>query len=138
MRVAILIMAILLGSGCASKQSTQDKPEPIVKYGVIVASQAADMEEVRSRSQVDTSFHASISSGSGLSIGLGFLLSPLLSSETREKPIRYEIDLADGSRITIYHLSSLFQIDDCVEITVFPDEEKHPPEMVRSKDGCDD
>ena len=137
MRIAILLAAAILASGCANKQSAREKAEPIVKYGLIVAREAAEMEEVRSRTQVDTSFHASISTGSGLSIGLGFLLSPLLSNETRENPIRYEIDLIDGSRTTIYHLSSLFEIGDCVEITVYPDEKEHPPAMVRSQDGCD-
>ena len=104
--------------------------------GIITDKEAVDLETAESRTNVDTSIYASVSSGGGFSIGLGFLLAPFKSSESKEDPIRYEIEFLDGGEITIYHLSSLFEIDDCVEITAYPDESEEPPTMVRSKDGC--
>ena len=50
--------------------------------------------------------------------------------------MRYEVELTDGGQITIYHDSQDFEIEDCVEIAVYPDEEKHPPTMKRNKGGC--
>ena len=136
MRVAVLLIAALLGSSCSGKQGGGERPGPITEFGMIVAKEAVEMESVQRESQVNTSFHASISSGGGVAIGLGFLMSPFQSSQTVENPIRYEIQMQDGDRVTIYHLSSMFEINDCVMITAYPDEETNPPEMVRSKDGC--
>ncbi len=50
--------------------------------------------------------------------------------------MRYEVELEDGDQISVYHDSHDFQIGDCVEITVHPDEEEHPPRMKRIKGGC--
>jgi hypothetical protein len=44
--------------------------------------------------------------------------------------------LKDGGQFTIYHDSRDFEVEDCVEITVYPDEDKHPPTMERNKDAC--
>ena len=50
--------------------------------------------------------------------------------------MRYEVELQNEGRITVYHDSYDFQIGDCVEIGVYPDEEEHPPAIKRFKDGC--
>ena len=136
MRFGILMMTMLLVFGCSSKQAPEDRVQPITKYGVITAKEAVDLETVESKSEVQTSVYAGFSTGGRVSIGLGFLLSPFKSSESKENPIRYEVSLLDGGETTIYHLSDLFEVDDCVEITAYPDEEEEPPTMVRSKDGC--
>ena len=137
MRYGIMMLTILFVVGCSSKQPAVEHVEPITKYGVITAKEAVDMETVEGDSEVKTSVYAGFSSGGGISIGLGFLLSPFKSSESKENPIRYDVRLLDGSETTIYHLSDLFEVEDCVEITAYPDEEEEPPVMVRSKDGCD-
>ena len=136
MRVAGLLLVVLFGFGCSNKNTTANQAEPITEFGVITAKEAVEMETVKSETDVNTSFHVSMSSGGGVAIGLGFLLSPLRSSQTEENPIRYEIKMTDGDEVTIYHLSSQFEIGDCVKITAYPDEEDNPPEMVRSEDGC--
>ena len=136
MRLAIFLLTVLVTLGCSNKQSNADHGEPIVKYGIITDKEAVDLESAESHTNVDTSVYASISSGGSFSIGLGFLLAPFKSSEVKEDPIRYEVEFLDGGEITIYHLSSLFEVNDCVEITAYPDESEEPPTMVRSKDGC--
>lgn len=136
MRYPILILATLLALGCGSKQPAAEKPDPIVKYGLITDKEEVDLETVESDSRVNTSIFASISTGGRFSIGLGFLLGPFKSSKSEESPLRYEVAFVDGGEMTIYHLSTLFEVDDCVEITIYPDEEENPPTMVRSKDGC--
>ena len=137
MRVFILVLVALLGASCAGRQSDAERPEPVSKFGVITAREAVEMETVERHSRTSPSFHASISSGGGVAIGLGFLMSPFRSSETVENPIRYEVLTQDGETVTIYHLSSMFQVNDCVMITAYPDEESNPPEMVRSEVGCE-
>ena len=137
MRILVLLLVVLLGVGCSGKQSGAGGAEPIIEFGIITAKEAVEIETVERETRTNTSFHASISSGGGVSIGLGFLLSPLRSSQTAENPLRYEITMRDGDKVTIYHLSSLFEVGDCVEITAYPDEEANPPEMVRSKEGCE-
>ncbi len=136
MRLVFLLLIVSLSAGCGNKNTAANQAEPITEFGVITAKEAAEMEAVRSETDANTSFHVSMSSGGGVAIGLGFLLSPLRSSQTVENPIRYEITMLDGDLVTIYHLSSQFEIDDCVRITAYPDEQENPPEMVRSKDGC--
>lgn len=135
MRFVVLLL-VILSVGCGGKNATSNQAEPVSEFGFITAKEAVEMDTVESETQVDTSFHASISSGGGVAIGLGFLLSPLRSSQTVENPIRYEIRMLDDDEVTIYHLSSQFEVGDCVMITAYPDEEENPPEMVRSKDGC--
>lgn len=137
MRYGLLILVLLVSVGCGSKQPDEDQSEPITRFGIITAKEAVDMETVKSKSKVKTSIFANFSTGGRFSIGLGFLLSPFISSASSEEAIRYEVALLDGSETTIYHLSDLFEIDDCVEITAYPDEEEEPPTMLRSKEGCE-
>lgn len=135
MRYGLLCLLLLSVVACSSKRTGEEHAESITKYGVITAKEAVDLETVESETEVSTSVFAGFSSGGGVSIGLGFLLSPLNSSTSKENPIRYDVSLLDGSETTIYHLSDLFEVDDCVQITAYPDKEE-PPTMVRSKDGC--
>ena len=136
MRVLVLVAAVCLSVSCAGKPGGSDRPEPIIKFGVIVGKEVVEMETVERDSRASPSFHASISSGGGVAIGLGFLMSPRWSSQTVESPVRYEVRIQDGNFATIYHLSSMFEIDDCVMLTVYPDGDSNPTEMVRSEDGC--
>lgn len=136
MRYGFFILVLLFSVACGNKQAAENQDEPITRFGVIVAKEVVDIEAVESHSDIQTSIFAGFSSGGGVSIGLGFLLSPFKSSQSEENPIRYEVKLQDGGETTIYHLSNLFEIDDCVEITAYPDGEEEPPTMVRSKDGC--
>ena len=64
------------------------------------------------------------------------MLSSFLSGDSDQDLVRYEVDLKDGGQFTIYHDSRDFEVEDCVEITVYPDEDKHPPTMKRNKDAC--
>lgn len=136
MRILILILIALLAFGCSSKKAVVEKAQAITKFGIITAKEEVDMEAVEKESRVRTSVYASVSSGGGVSIGLGFLLSPFFSSESEEDAVRYQVEFLDEGEITIYHLSHQFEVDDCVEITVYPNEDENPPTMVRSKDGC--
>jgi hypothetical protein len=50
--------------------------------------------------------------------------------------MRYEVELQNEGRITVYHDSYDFQIGDCVEIGVYPDKEEYPPVIKSIKDSC--
>ncbi len=135
MRYPVILLIVLLLPGCGTRSAHEDA-EIITKIGLIKSKQDADMQQVERDTGVNTSVHASISSGGRISIGLGFLLSQFNSGGSDPEPVRYEVELEDGGQMTIYHDSRDFEVDDCVRITVHPDEEKHPPTMRRYKDGC--
>ena len=135
MRHCFLALLLMLGTACAGK-SAQENEATATKFGLISSKQEADPEQVEKDSKTRTSVFASFSSGGGVSVGLGFLVGLFDSGETEENPIRYQINLLDGSEITIYHLSRHFEVNDCVVITMHEDMEQNPPSMERSKDGC--
>ena len=138
MRYTIL-MIILLLPGCGTRSSHEDDAQPIVRHGIIAARKDVSMDQVESNTtRGTTSVYGSISSGGGVSIGIGIgvLLSSIGSGGSDKKPVRYDIDLRDGGQITVYNESRDFEVDDCVEITIYPDEEKHPPTMKRDEGGC--
>ncbi len=136
MRYLILLLAAFLAFGCSSKKPHQDDAEIITRIGVISAKEDASLNEVEKDTGSRTSVYGSVSSGGSVSIGLGFLLGSFSSSDSDRDLVRYEVDLKDGGQFTIYHDSQDFEVDDCVEITVHPDEDKHPPTMKRNKDAC--
>lgn len=136
MRYSILLLSALLVFGCSSKKPGGDSAEVITRLGVISAKVDSSLNEVEKDSRTRTSVYGSVSSGGGVSIGLGFLLSNVFSGDSEPQLVRYEVDLKDGGQFTIYHDSLDFEVGDCVEITVHPDEDKHPPTMRRKKGAC--
>ncbi|MGD2173605.1 MAG: hypothetical protein PVI79_06020 [Gammaproteobacteria bacterium] len=138
MRYSILLICLLLAA-CGTKSSHEDAAPPIVRHGLIAAKKDVSMDQVESNTtRGTTSVYGSISSGGGVSIGIGIgvLLGSIGSGGSDPKPVRYDIDLQDGGQITIYHESRDFAVGDCVEITVYPDEKEHPPTMRRNPGGC--
>ena len=136
MQISILLLIALLIFGCSAKKSDQDDAGSISKIGVIIAREDAAMIDVEDETRTRTGAFGRISSGGGFSIGSGVLFSPRTSGSSSRPPMRYEVELQAGERMTVYHDSYDFQIGDCVEIRLYPDEEEHPPAMKRIKDGC--
>ncbi|MDH3218713.1 MAG: hypothetical protein OEO19_04185 [Gammaproteobacteria bacterium] len=136
MRYPIILLTCLALFGCASKNLDQQDAGVITKLGIVTARQEVSRDEIESDSRTRTSVYGSISSGGGVSIGIGLMFSQLFSGGPGGLPLRYEVDFEDGGQITIYHDSRDFEIGDCVEITVHPDEDKHPPKMKRNKGAC--
>jgi len=139
MRYSILLLSVLLVFGCSSKNAREDNAEIITKIGVITAKEDASLNDVEKDKNASTSVYGSVSSGSGgsgVSIGIGVLLSSFFSGDSDQDLVRYEVDLKDGGQFTIYHDSRDFEVDDCVEITVHPDEDNHPSTMKRKNGAC--
>lgn len=137
MRYLPFLLIILLLSACSSKMTPAERAQIITRNGVIAAKQDASMDDVERASRGRTSVYGSVSSGGGVSIGIGFLLSSIGAAGSKSQPVRYEVDFADGGQMTIYHDSRDFEIGDCVEISAHPDEKKYPPKMRRNKGACD-
>ena len=95
-----------------------------------------DSENAGSDNKVNTSVHASVASGGGLSIGPGFLVSPLSGGKSVHHPVRYQVELLDAEPITVYHESDLFDVDACVEIISLVGDDKNPLLMQRIQGGC--
>lgn len=138
MRYLIILITAMLLFGCSSKSAHEDGAEIITKVGVVAAKEDVSMNDVEkdTATRGRTSVYGSVSSGGGVSIGIGFLLGAFSSGSSDPDPVRYEINLLDGGQMTIYHDSRDFEVDDCVKIIVHPDEKKHPPVMERNKGGC--
>ena len=136
MRSTIMLLTLALLYGCAANSAAENDTEFVTRIGVIKGKEVVDPENPGSDKQVNTSVHASVSSGGGLSIGLGFLISALSGGASPDHPVRYQIELLDGEPITVYHESDLFEVEDCVEISSMADDDETPPLMKRIKDGC--
>lgn len=136
MRSSILPLVALLAFGCSSKNAYENDAGIITRTGMIMTRDEVEMRDVEEGTRTNTSAYGAVSSGGGFSIGLGFLFSPWTSGASTREPMRYEVELKDGGQISVYHDSHDFQISDCVEITVHPDEAEHPPRMKRIKGGC--
>lgn len=135
MRIGIYLLTVLLLLGCGSKKPAFDEADIITKTGVITAKEVVSMDEVKRSSNTRTNVYFSVSSGGGVAVGIGVLLSPWMASKEIE-PVRYEVKLNDGGEMTVYHESRDFEVDDCVKIRIYPDEEKNPPSMRRDRDAC--
>ena len=131
MRAPVLALSLLLVAGCGAKHARDDAADVIVRDGTIVARQHVSSDEARDNVNTRTSVHATISSGGGVSIGIGVLLSSILSGDSSRQPLRYEVEFDEDDSMTIYHDSPDFAVGDCVRIRVHPDEKKHPPAMQR-------
>ncbi len=131
MRFGIFSIILLLVAGCGVKSARDDAAGVITRAGTIVAREHVSSDEARDNVNTRTSVHASVSSGGGISIGIGVLLSSILAGDSSRQPIRYEVEFDEDDSMTIYHDSPDFAVGDCVEIRVHPDEKKHPPAMQR-------
>ncbi len=134
MRFTIMLLTLAFLWGCASKQPSE--AEFVTRIGVIVGKEVVDLEAGSTERRTSTSVSVGASSGGGFAIGLGFLLSPGSRSSSEKPPVRYRVDLIDGEQLTVFHESSLFEIDDCVEITSLVGDDQSPPMMKRIKGGC--
>ena len=134
MRSAIMLLTLALLYGCASNQPSES--EFVTRIGVIVGKEVVDLEAGSTQNRTSTSVSVGASSGGGFAIGLGFLLSPSSRSSDENPPVRYRVELMDGEPLTVFHESSLFEVDDCVEITSLTGDDQNPPIMKRIKGGC--
>ena len=131
MRSWIVLSIVLLLYGCASTSPALKDTELVTRIGVIASKEVVDLEDSRNESRVNTSVSASVSSGGGLAIGLGILMSPLFSDTAENPPVRYRVDLLEGEQISVFHESDLFEVGDCVEISTLADDNSTPPMMKR-------
>lgn len=136
MRCSIVFVSALLMLGCSSKTAREADAGTITRLGVIAFKEDVGMHDVEQGSGGSTSVYGGISSGGRSSVGIGIVLLPSSLGGSDPDPLRYEINLLDGGQMTIYHDSRDFEVDDCVTITVYPDQQNHSPTMKRNKGGC--
>ncbi|MCP4331476.1 MAG: hypothetical protein GY785_02380 [Gammaproteobacteria bacterium] len=134
MRSTIMLLTLTLLYGCASSQPSET--EFVTRIGIIVGKEVVDLEAGGTDTRTNTSVSVGASSSGGFAIGLGFLLSPSSRSSDENPPVRYRVELMDGEQLTVFHESSLFEVEDCVEITSLVGDDQNPPIMKRIKGGC--
>ena len=136
MRIPAMVLSLALMTACATGDPDAGR-EFVTRIGVITGKSVVELDQVKSESRVSTGVSASVSSGGGLSIGIGFLLSPLFKSSPEKEPVRYEVELINGDPLTVYHQSNDFLVGDCVEVSsLVDDEDDNPPLMRRIEGGC--
>jgi hypothetical protein len=135
MRVVAILLSLALLSACATGKPAPGGAEFVTRIGVITGKEVVEPEEAGVESGVSTGAAVSMSSDTGLSIGIGWLL-PLFSSSAETVPVRYHLRLLDGEQITVYHDSDRFEVGDCVEVSSLAGDDKNPPLMKRIEGGC--
>jgi hypothetical protein len=135
MRVVAILLSLALMSACVAGKPAPDGVEFVTRIGVITGKEVVEPEEAGIESEVSTGASVSMSSDTGLSIGIGWLL-PLFSSSPETVPVRYHVKLLDGEPVTVYHDSDLFEVGDCVEISSPAGDDSTPPLMKRIAGGC--
>lgn len=128
---AVLLVA-LTGSACSSKSPTANEVSRLT--GLVIEREVVEKAEVRKRSS-NTRIYGSVSSGGGVSIGLGFLLPLLSSDDDSQTLVRYKIQLQPGDEQVIYHPDSRFAVGDCIDIVELEDSNK-PPRLELSTSSC--
>jgi len=136
MRSILMLLSLALLYGCAGNNPAENDAEFITRIGVIKGKDVVDPETAASDRRVNTGVSASVSSGGGVSIGIGFLVSALSGGSSEGPLVRYQVELSGGEITTVYHKSDLFEVEDCVEIKSTVGDDKNPPQMKRLKDGC--
>jgi len=136
MRSVLMLLTLALLYGCASNKPAENDAEFITRIGVIKGKDVIDPETAASDRRVNTGVSASVSSGGGISVGIGFLVSALSGASSEDPLVRYQVELSGGEKITVYHQSSIFEVEDCVEIKSVAGDDKNPPQMKRLKNGC--
>ncbi len=138
MRYIIIILCLLTTTACSQKSSDADQlPDVVTKIGKIVEKEAVQVEEVEQGGfQVNPRISASIFSGGHISFGLGLLFTSEDPSDSTATTMRYAIKLRDGGELVIYSKSNQFLVEDCVEVVIYQDVEKNPPQIKRSEAGC--
>ncbi len=134
MRIGIYLLTLVVLLGCGSNKAPVEVADVITRVGVITAKEVVSIDEVRRNTH--TSVYVSATSGGSVAVGIGVLLGSWMSGGSDVEPVRYEVRLEDGGEMTVYHESPDFEVDDCVRIRIYPDEEKDPPSMRRDRDAC--
>ena len=50
--------------------------------------------------------------------------------------MRYKIKLLDGSALSVFSESWRYRVDDCVDVIVYKDNKKKPPQIFLNKNDC--
>jgi hypothetical protein len=135
MRVVAILLSLALMTACATGKPAPGGAEFVTRIGVITGKEVVEPEEAGIDRGISSGAAVSMSSDTGLSIGIGWLL-PLFASSPETIPVRYHVKLLDGEKITVFHDSNRFEVDDCVEISSLAGDDKNPPLMKRIEGGC--
>jgi hypothetical protein len=131
MRVFAILLSLALLSACASSRPAPAGVEFVTRIGVITAKGGVSTKDGEGSGD-----SASKSSDSGQLTGFGMLMSAGFGVSSESTPVRYQVKLQGGEKITVYHDSAGFEVGDCVEISSLAGDEENPPLMKRIDGGC--
>ena len=131
-----VFLGVVLGlsSGCSTKSAAEAEVTRVT--GRIVDLEFVDSSEIKKQTRKsNTRISASVSSGGGVSIGIGVLLPLLSGKDDNEVLVRYTVRLAEDEELVIYHPDQSFIIGDCIDI-IETEGSKEPPQLQLSIDPC--
>ncbi len=132
-RSLILTCLLLFSSACSTKSVSEEEVSRVT--GLIVEREIVEKAQVQQQRRSNTRVYGSVSSGGGVSIGLGFLVPLLSSDDSNQALVRYKIRLTGGEEQVIYHPDTRFAEGDCIDIIELQDSSK-PPRLELSTSSC--
>jgi len=129
MRIWILCLVSFSLSGCGST-SGQLK----VESGILQATGIIKAREILDLKTIDASTSSEITGIEGKSFGLEYLSSG--KGYKSSTAIRYDIELLEGSLVSVYSESWRYRVDDCVSVIINLEDKKIPPEIFLNNNDC--
>ena len=132
MRFWILCLVSLSLSGCGSTGSTSGQLN--VESGILQATGIIKAREILDLKTIDASTSSEIAGIEGKSFGLEYLSSG--KGYKSSTAIRYDIELLEGSLVSVYSESWRYRVDDCVSVIINLDDNKTPPVIFLNNNDC--
>ncbi|MFA9420071.1 MAG: hypothetical protein ACERLB_07960 [Gammaproteobacteria bacterium] len=130
MRFWILCLVSLSLSGCGLTGSTSGQLK--VESGILQATGIIKAREILDLKTIEVSTEAA--SVDGKSFGLEYLASG--EGYKSSTAIRYDIELLEGSLVSVYSESWRYRVDDCVSVIINLDDNKTPPVIFLNNNDC--
>jgi len=105
-----------------------------VESGILQAAGVIRAREILDLKTIDTGNSSEVTGVEGKSFGLEYLSSG--SGYKSSTAIRYDIELIEGSFLTVYSESWRYRIDDCVSVIINLDDNKIPPDIFLNNNDC--
>ena len=132
MRIWILCLFSLFLSGCGSYGSTSGQLK--VESGILQATGTIRAREILDLNTIEASTSTDVTGVDGKSFGLEYLASG--EGYKSSTAIRYDIELLEGSLVSVYSESWRYRIDDCVSVIINLEDKKIPPEIFLNNNDC--
>ncbi len=125
-----LVGLSLLGCGSTGSSSAQ----MTIDSGILQATGIIKAREILDLKTIDASTSTGVAGAEGKSFGLEYLSSG--TGYKSSTAIRYDIELLEGSLLTVYSEAWRYRVDDCVSVIINLEDDKTPPVIFLNNNDC--